>query len=193
MMELIFRLPAGFRSLAVGQKLCIDLLNILDRVTTIHVGNPSFPQPIGWNNQSAVYDDFLEACPVLALPDADEPALEKLLASAIFIYSSTVLSNMAICHQKPMWVRGALTKLLPRCTKAGEFDEEDCLFWIWNVTANAWKIGQATLPPEGVVLIEAQKRRFPDIVNPEEAAEISQRFAWNGKLINPEPWFFRRD
>lgn len=196
---IIGKLPVGFQELALKDKLPIDILEVLGRIAdptqrplpqVLACGDNRSPK-----SSSGQYVDFWEACPSLsATARGGEPALERLLALALLIYSTNRDSTNPLRMYNCI-TNGAIYDLcfdLPRCEKHRSNDEEHCLFWVWSVAVDAMRDRFGVRNAQGEKLLAQQKARFPDVVGSSLEEKVLERFWFASDTSNGSCLFSNR-
>ncbi|KIW72929.1 hypothetical protein PV04_01088 [Phialophora macrospora] len=189
---LVDRLPLGFRELCTRGLICVELLDILARMTTALSYKSS--RNIPYDQKIGQHDDYLSVSSLHTLSTPNEkgstrpPTLEALLTLGLILFSSTAFNEM---RATPVIFRGPkdalyehLLRLGPESHKLGDDAQSQCLRWLWAVTVDAWRDASRELMPQGRHLQTQFYNRYSshwetsqDLVN------MLKRFFWSEDLV----------
>ena len=182
------RLPEGFRALINASKLPLDVVEVLVRINDVHCKGTrqyilSTKDVLSSHHRSDQYSDFWEACPSMFAADRNlEPAIEKLLCLAMFLFCTSCLSPLAAWSGTPARTVLTMTENLVRCISRRDSIEENCLFWIWSLTVLSCKTRKGDLMLHGCRLRQDLFLRFPAWASYEEARPIWETFFYTESL-----------
>jgi hypothetical protein len=185
-----YRLPGGFQELALLGMLTMETIDIILQIQKMRKGRSyqtgyphrSFSEGA---TQDHKYDNLLEACPGLNIPDGPEgPALERLLCTLLMKLCIDKTHRYGYPGSMYQGVVVKLHKLLPLATPPSEGPGRSCLLWISLMMTDSWpKQSEQT-----AMWLHQVRCWFPEIGS-WEVADIEQfgkRYIWTveiGKLV----------
>jgi hypothetical protein len=189
---LIARLPVGFRELCMQGGICVELIHVLSRMSTVmsHKSSRSIP----YNQKIGQYDDYLSVSSLHALRTPDgtykspSAILEALLSLGMILFSSTAFNEM---RATPVIFRGPKDALYQHLLYSDldplDFETEaqvKCYQWIWAVSVDAWRDAAREILPQGTELLGQFYSRFASQwrSSDELVAEL-KRFFWTEDLL----------
>ncbi|ETI28535.1 hypothetical protein G647_00985 [Cladophialophora carrionii CBS 160.54] len=189
---LVERLPPGFRELCAKGLICVELLDILARMTTAMSYKSS--RHIPYDQKVGQYDDYLSVSSLQTLTTPNEegsttpPTLEALLTLGLILFSSTAFNEMRAI---PVIFRGPkdalyehLLRLDPDAHEGGDDAQNQCYQWLWAVTLDAWRDASRELMPQGRYLqIQFHKRYASNWETSQDLVHMLKRFFWTEDLV----------
>lgn len=191
-LALIEHLPIGFRALCRKGLICVELMQILSRMTIAMSYKSS--RKIPYDQKIGQYDDYMSVSSLQGLETSDDnkqsssQKLEALLTLGLILFSSTAFNEM---RATPVIFRGPKDALYDRLlsTEADLFDSGDkaqleCYQWIWAVTVDSWRDASRELMPQGIQLM----RRYNELygskwTNSDNITSMLKRFFWTEDLV----------
>jgi hypothetical protein len=185
-------LPLGFRELCTRGLICVELLDILARMTTAMSYKSS--RNIPYDQKIGQYDDYLSVSSLQTLSTPNEkgstppPTLEALLTLGLILFSSTAFNEMRAI---PVIFRGPKDALYehllhfePDSHESVDDAQNQCYQWLWAVAVDAWRDASRELMPQGRHLqIQFYKRYSSNWESSEDLAKMLKRFFWSEDLV----------
>ncbi|OCT54087.1 hypothetical protein CLCR_09839 [Cladophialophora carrionii] len=192
-LALVERLPPGFRELCAKGLICVELLDILARMTTAMSYKSS--RHIPYDQKVGQYDDYLSVSSLQTLTTPNEegsttpPNLEALLTLGLILFSSTAFNEMRAI---PVIFRGPkdalyehLLRLEPDSHEGADDAQNQCYQWLWAVTVDAWRDASRELMPQGRYLqIQFYKRYASNWETSQDLVHMLKRFFWTEDLVH---------
>lgn len=183
-LDLTSTLPSGFKILAEVGRLSCHMLSLLGRAQEMAaaVATGMTKAFLAVPNQNP-YADFQEAVPCLDPSDDGEAGFERLIACAIFLLTSRLLSpaKRAIWSLPATGGRAILTEQLFNCRVENDA-EKNCLVWMWLITIDSWGITSGQLPEKGQQLTRQLKVRYPEMSDWSRLSNVVKDFFWTNEL-----------
>ena len=189
---LIEHLPIGFRALCRKGLICVELMQILSRMT-IAMSYKS-ARNIPYDQKIGQYDDYMSVSSLRGLGTSDDSRksssqrLEALLTLGLILFSSTAFNEM---RATPVIFRGPKDALYEHfmSTGTGSFDasdnsQQECYQWIWAITVDSWRDASRELMPQGSQLLSRFHERYAsDWETSENLASVLKQFFWTEDLV----------
>lgn len=173
--------PPGFETLALEGALSLDVIPLVHRGAYL-AGLPSSGRSQLLSTKRRLtgkYNDFAEACPVLAISGHEGSMFEKLLCTAILCFAYTGFGSRSSASA----LRGSRSEMT---MKLHLYDpksaaELDCLIWMSVMAIDAWRVG-SQLQPEGLLLLGRLQEAHPAMRNVNAAIAVAKTFLWTSLL-----------
>ncbi|KAJ9609072.1 hypothetical protein H2200_006843 [Cladophialophora chaetospira] len=189
---LIDSLPIGFRALCRSGLVCVELMQMLSRMT-IAMSYTS-PRSIPYHPKTGQYDDYMSVSSLQSLGALNDSSqspsrkLEILLTLGLILFSSTAFNEM---RATPVIFRGPKDALYKRLlfTKTELFDfcdtaKLECYQWVWAVAVDAWRDASRELLPQGQQLLAKFHSKYASRWKTSgNLVDILKRFFWTEDLV----------
>lgn len=190
--NMVDHLPKGFKTLAMQGEISTQPLDVLLRITHLHLSTrqqiPSmttlrypYPPVLGASPRNRTYSD---AFPVLEMPDREEIIFQKLLCLTLLVYSLLYLGNASAVSNMPLNARAELTRRLSSVENKTLDVHKSCLFWMWRIAVQSWRLPNGQLDQPGHDLEQARPATFEQIYAEGQTKHVLEDFVWRESELN---------
>lgn len=159
-----------------------NVLQLLDHKSTSSAAD-RLPDDLQQGELTTSFQESWNLHDFTASSTPDEPSIDQVLPVAVLLYTARVVAGplRSVCNSVRC-AQALLTRNLQNCVTIREPMEERALFWAWSVLVGSFKTRFDQLSHDGLVLLEAQKRRFPWCLQPHVAGGVVQQFFYDDEL-----------